>query len=302
MGKDSNIEWTDHTLNPWIGCTKVSPGCANCYAEVSRPSQALKVAWGPGRPRHRTTAGNWRKPLAWDRAAAKAGRRDRVFCASLADLLDPEVPPLWLADLLVLINSTQNLDWLLLTKRPQLWRSRMEEVAEPFVEGHPQAHQGAELAYEWACGIAPKNVWMGTTIEDQRRCDERYPELVSIPAVIRFISGEPLLEEVLLPAALPGVDWVIAGGESGQNARPMHPDWARSLRDQCTAAGAAFLFKQWGEWAAVDGATNASKFTVVSPIAPGLGTDRNQTMARVGKKKAGRLLDGRTHDAVPVLA
>lgn len=252
--RDSAIEWTDHTFNPWIGCAKVSPGCANCYAAAQDAFRKwTPQGWGRGKPRKRTSAANWREPLKWDAlAAADAGpgdyrSRPKVFCASLADWLDPEVELAWRHDLLNLIRACPNLDWLLLTKRPQFWRDMMEQAADC----------GSDVADSWADGRAPANVWIGATVEDQCRADERIPQLLEIPARVRFLSCEPLLEPVNLPLEyaeplgatkpeLPGIHWVICGGESGPKARPMQPEWARSLRDQCQAAEVPFFFKQWG--------------------------------------------------------
>lgn len=327
--KNSKIEWTDHTFNPWIGCTKVSPGCANCYAE-SLDHRWGHDSWGKGAPRRRTSAANWKQPLKWNNGEERmvshdefvANRRPRVFCASLADWLDDEVPIEWLADLLDLIRLTPNLDWLLLTKRPQNWRKRLSDWGE-----HTPPTETQGLAYDWLRGSPPANVWIGTSVEDQARADERIPHLLDIPARVRFLSMEPLLGRVKLPigrvmtgfpkhvtaaghavGAPLTIHWVIVGGESGPHARPMHPDWARSLRDQCKAAGAAFHFKQWGEYLSY------------GQVAPKLGDPRpgdegewqvhrdpeyrtnpyERWMARrPGKKLAGRLLDGVEHNGFP---
>ena len=312
--KNSHIEWCDHTFNPWEGCTKVSPGCAHCYAEARNHRFARGVNWGPGAARRRTSPANWKQPLAWDRKAAwdlrdaeacarELPRRPRVFCASLADWLDDEVPVAWLAELLDLIRSTPNLDWLLLTKRPQLWRPRMEQVvALEIADGPSGADQcyGVALAAAWLNGLAPANVWVGTTVEDQTRADERIPALLEIPAVIRFLSCEPLLgaldiEEYLDDQCDGGyilgsapIHWVICGGESGPKARPMHPAWARELRDQCASTSVPFLFKQWGEHA-----PNWLNDDEGNKI-PG-----SEWIDRVGKAAAGRLLDGIEHTAFP---
>lgn len=203
MGEKSKIAWCDHTFNPWEGCAKVSPGCTNCYAET-RNQRFGGDNWGVGKPRRRTSEANWRQPLKWNREADRllSGeltadpdkvRRPRVFCASLADWLDPEVPIEWLADLLVLIAETPHLDWLLLTKRPQLWRERMGAIAAD-EWGLPLG--AAILAQQWLAGTAPANIWLGTTVEDERRADERIPALLTIPAEVRFLSMEPLLEQV----------------------------------------------------------------------------------------------------------
>jgi len=315
MAENSKIEWCDHTFNPWEGCTKVSPGCANCYAEArnARFSGGMATLWGKGKPRRRTSAANWRQPLKWNRAEEGvmvshaefvANRRPRVFCASLADWLDDEVPVEWLADLLDLIRRTPNLDWLLLTKRPENWDRRVYEVRIAAMKGDT-ARDDAIYAFtdSWMIGSAPGNVWIGTSVEDQQRADERIPHLLRIPARVRFLSCEPLLGPVKLTTIIKDgigrdalrvndasmgeperhVDWVICGGESGPGARPMRPDWARSLRDQCAAAGVAFFFKQWGEWAWA------------------YSNDGRPSMSRVGKKLAGRVLDGLTWQQFPAL-
>ncbi|HKT63467.1 MAG TPA: phage Gp37/Gp68 family protein [Burkholderia sp.] len=292
MSENSKIEWTDSTFNPWEGCQKVGPGCDHCYAESrnARFGGGTAVNWGPGAPRRRTSAANWRKPLQWNRDGtfyAIHGRRRRVFCASLADVFDNEVDLLWRRDLFKLIVDTPNLDWLLLTKRignvPTMLR-----------------HIGVERL--------PDNVWLGATIVNQEEADRDIPKLLAVPARVRFLSMEPLLGPVDLERPMPGpdldqgsgakicqpwmiqsgIDWVIVGGESGAGARTMHADWARSLRDQCAAAGVPFLFKQWGEWAPNWFNDDAGKI-------PG-----SEWMDRMGKKLAGRELDGRTHDEFPV--
>lgn len=267
MAENTKIEWTDHTFNPWIGCTKVSDGCKNCYAERDFDKRRHIVEWGAGKPRKRTTPDNWNKPLAWNRKAEKDGARPRVFCASLADWLDPEVPIEWLADLLELIQATPHLDWLLLTKRPEQWADRLHEAMR-VAEGP----YDFEISH-WLDGAPPANVWIGTTVENQK-ATARIPHLLSIPARVRFLSCEPMLGPVDLNAvkrpddaymnaqghtgvittikepddylywSKRGIHWVICGGESGPNARPMHPDWARGLRDQCVVAGVPFFFKQ----------------------------------------------------------
>ncbi len=312
--KNSAIEWTHHTFNPWIGCTKVSPGCKNCYAEALdkrwRPGNAR---WGVGTDRERTSIANWKKPLEWNREALALAQRPRVFCASLADVFDHEVAVSWRVDLFTLIRQTPHLAWLLLTKRPENAASMIRGV---HFSGHaPGDTEGLKTqawAARWADGTPPENVWLGTTVEDQERANERIPKLLKVPAAVRFLSCEPLLERVDLEPltcqdcgghevhtepidattctqpwctkcdvemgdpdwlGLDGIDWVIAGGESGHHSRPMVADWARALRDQCAANEVPFLFKQWGE--------------------------HDATGAKVGKKTAGRLLDGVQHDGYP---
>lgn len=247
MSENSKIQWTDHTFNPWIGCTKVSPGCLHCYAETQNNLRKWNPAgWGKGVPRKRTSEGNWKNPVKWNKVAdpklqtifGDAPHRPRVFCASLADWLDDEVPIEWLSDLLYLVVKCNNLDWLLLTKRPHLWRSQLEAVAN-------HSDIGAIIAQHWLDGYPPPNVWVGTTVEDGPR-KERLDQLRAIPARVRFLSCEPLIADLGYIDLANGIHWVIAGGESGPGCRPMDIEWARSLKDQCAAAGVAFFMKQLG--------------------------------------------------------
>tara|TARA_R100001530_G_scaffold131770_1_gene103639 strand:+ start:423 stop:1325 length:903 start_codon:yes stop_codon:yes gene_type:complete len=278
MAENSNIEWTTHTFNPWRGCTKVSAGCANCYAEaMSKRNPGVLGVWGDDGTRVLAADSYWKQPYKWHRDAEGAEERHRVFCASLADVFeDREDVMLARERLMILIENTPSLDWLLLTKRPQ---NVMRLVFR-----------------EWTHNF-PSNVWLGTSIENQEAADERIPELVKCPAGNRFLSMEPLLGEVDVRQYLYSdydkaahdrqfftplegfthakVLWVVVGGESGPNARPMHPDWARSICDQCSEAGVPFFFKQWGE--------------------------HSQDMVRVGKRDAGRELDGKTWDEIPGL-
>lgn len=324
MGENTNIEWAHHTFNPWVGCTKVSGACDHCYAEGWAKRAGSPELWQGGR--RRTTDANWNLPRKWDRQAAAAGVRHRVFCASLADVFDNQVSPEWRADLWALIRATPHLDWLLLTKRPQ-------NIARM-------------LPADWNAGWP--NVWLGTSTENQTEANRRIPHLLAVPAAVRFLSCEPLLGAVDLTciaahvhgttngeeqwdaldrmeagfAAAEGgpagtIDWVICGGESGTSARPMHPDWARSLRDQCVAADVPFLFKQWGEWQ--HGSTLGAKpdrdavvfndgmvltdfrreTAIAEDNARGWYARKPEMMARVGKNAAGRELDGRTWDQFP---
>ncbi len=261
--ENSKIEWTAHTFNPWIGCTKVSPGCLHCYAETLMDIRYGRVKWGKGHPRSRTAVANWRKPKQWNKAAEGAAERPRVFCASLADWLDKEVPIEWLADLLRLIHDTPNLDWLLLTKRPENFRERIQRVIAEWQEQEPSSDHAGWLN-DWVVGrVPPENVWVGTSAEDQTRWDLRMPQLMDIPAKVRFVSAEPLLGPIDMKTWKP--DWLIVGGESGPGARPMEREWVESLCDQCDDR-TAFHFKQWGG---------------------------------VDKKATGRVLNGRTWDELP---
>jgi protein gp37 len=330
MAENSKIEWTTHTFNPWIGCTKVSPACKNCYAERDFDHHYRKVKWGPHGTRVITSDANWRKPLAWNRKAAEDGIRPRVFCASLADVFEDWQGPIkhsngrtmlvsygdggkhavyegqstypggldWvdmrMSDvrhrLFDLIDATPNLDWLLLTKRPENILSMWDDMPRGF------PHKSRS------------NVWLGTSVENQEWADKRIPELLKCRELspVLFLSCEPLVGPVDLgfldPCDHPrmshrdvgcwmDIDWVITGGESGPGSRPCDPGWFRSLRDQCAAASVPFHFKQWGEWGPEDTATPAQVNNATFHIYPG-----GERVFRVGKKNAGRLLDGRTHD------
>lgn len=287
MGQNTNIEWTDHTFNAWIGCTKVSPGCANCYAATQDNFRKwTPQGWGKGKPRKRTSEANWKEPLKWNGIASamhkeaaairQSGKaveilqiadldyRPRVFCSSLADWLDDEVPIEWLSDLLYLAVKCSALDWLMLTKRPQNWKSRLTAVAS-------LNDIGSQIAQHWLAGNPPPNFWLGTTVENQDMADQRILHLAQIPSAVRFLSVEPMLEEINLyllggrtgesrtkyiaahdvsiengGSGMQSIDWVICGGESGSGCRPFNADWARSIRDQCAAADVAFFMKQMG--------------------------------------------------------
>jgi protein gp37 len=342
MAQTTEIAWCDSTFNPWIGCTKVSPGCAHCYAERDFDLRKHVAKWGAGQPRHRTSAAYWRQPLKWDQEAATRElyhedetnlgkdlgvyQRPRVFCASLADWLDDEVPIEWLADLLVLIRRTPHLDWLLLTKRPQNFLPRLQQIANERVPHWPPSTRFPKISNFAAAWIGqfgdgpmiPANVWIGTSIEDHARADERISALLSIPARVRFLSCEPLLGPVDLrfwdgrgngsTRRSEGIHWVICGGESGPHPRPMHPAWARSLRNQCQAAAVPFFFKQWGEWSdtadcgkpgwsSPDAYLNFEGHVVDEATARKGGSWKG--IWRVGKSAAGRLLDGREHNEFP---
>lgn len=236
--------------------------------------------WGQSAPRRFFGDAHWKEPLSWNEEADSAGRRERVFCASMADVferradLNAERARLW-----ELIEATPCLDWLLLTKRPQ----------------------NIENMVPWD-GKWPANVWLGTTVENKFMAEKRLPDLLKHPAAVRFLSCEPLLGPIDLrpwmrKKGYKSIDWVIAGGESGHHARPMHPDWAKDLLNQCKDFDVAFHFKQWGHWVpaellkeTVPG--NLVKFQDAEPV----------LMARVDKKTAGRILEGVTWDGIPRVA
>ena len=250
MAENSGIEWTHHTFNPWIGCTKVSAACDHCYAEAW-DKRFSGERWGSKAARTRTKT--WGNPVKWNRKAEAEGKRFRVFCASLADVFDnhKSIDPAWRRELWKLIDDTPNLDWLLLTKRPQNIARFMPD------------HDGPR-----------RNVWLGTTVENDDEMRRRAPALASVKdrAAHTFWSAEPLVGEIgqIPDEWMPS--WMITGGESGAQYRPANPDWFRSLRDQCERARVPFLFKQW--------------------------EGRNQREI----KAKGRELDGVVHDGYPVAA
>lgn len=280
MAENSKIEWTDHTFNPWIGCTKVHEGCANCYAETLMDERYGKVQWGPNVTLVKTSPANWKKPLAWNCAAEKAGQRARVFCASLADVFEDwpgaihssGSAPVFLGkdgrasrgaesrmtmddlrhDLFALIDATPWLDWLILTKRPENIRS----MIPPFVP------EGTVVA-DFGMLETRHNLWLGTSISLQRHAAAQIPELLKCCnlAPVLFLSIEPMLGAMRLRTgiyatcaegdesygtSLDGIGWVIVGGESGPQARPCEVQWVRDIRDQCRAAGVPCFVKQLG--------------------------------------------------------
>lgn len=303
MSTNSAIEWTDHTFNPWWGCTRVSAGCAHCYAETL--GHRFGVEWGAGAARRPASEKVWDMPRNWNAAAKLAGRRARVFCSSMADVFDSAAPEHALSRLFDLIKVTPWLDWQLLTKRPENIR--------------------AALPADWGHGY--RNVWLGVSVENQAAAAMRIPLLLQVQAAVRFLSCEPLLGRVDLCEYLgmwwnqtmqafegegavfnrrgiegltrPGIGWVIAGGESGRAARPMEPAWARSLRNQCEAAGVPFLFKQWGEWRPAEFADDWIRECEPENVHHHVTTE--PPLIRVGKKAAGRLLDGREWNEYPVV-
>ncbi len=296
MAKNTAIAWCDHTVNFWWGCAKVSPGCENCYAETldarfqlhksireGQGSFSRAPHWGPDAPRLLRVAAATKEALRYQRKAEKEGRRFRVFTNSMADFfedrLDMEGARLEALDVM---RRTPNLDWLILTKRPENILRSLDRALDA------ASYQSLLYAWirAWVGDIPPANVWLGTTAENQEWANKRIPALLQIPAAVRFLSCEPLLGPLNLTGLgvhkgwcpthdFPGrfchgdcpddrrLDWVICGGESGPHARHLDPDWARSLRDQCAPTNMPFLFKSWGN------------------LCPG------------------RLLDGMEHDAFP---
>ncbi|MBK9075495.1 MAG: phage Gp37/Gp68 family protein [Flavobacteriales bacterium] len=269
MGRETGITWTRSTFNPWRGCQRVSPGCEHCYAEtLSKRNHALLGRWGPpaaGGTRVIASPAMWREPLRWNAAAKASGQQHRVFCSSLADVFEDlpqlEEPRRWLW---ALIEATPHLTWLLLTKRPENvlrmaprdWSGRRTQccLRDTNCDGDCDRHpHGVQRTF-------PDNVWMGTTVEDKARAQERIPHLLRVPARVRFLSMEPQLELINIApwlfadmseygkgrARLNQIHWVIQGGESGGQARPFDLDWARHTRDLCADAGVPYFFKQTG--------------------------------------------------------
>ena len=254
MGAQSKIEWTDHTFSPWVGCTKIGPGCDHCYAEGWAKRSGL-VTWGA--ERRRTSAAYWRQPAKWDAEARRDGVRRRVFCASLADVFDNDVPEEWRADLFGVIKRTPHLDWLLLTKRiGNVWRLTQRAMWNS--GSHPGMHHSL-----------PANVWLGATVVNQEEADRDIPKLLAAPARVLFLSCEPLLGPVSLrwltiwsqdgrstalhPShgtdhldGLRALDWIIVGGESGPGARPFTLGWGKDIVRQCQEAHVPVFVKQVG--------------------------------------------------------
>jgi protein gp37 len=222
MKTHPGIEWSNETFNIVWGCVKVSPACDNCYAEARATEW-----WGKDAPRRTFGESYWKKPLKWNEDAAKNGERPRVFCSSMADVFEKhptvtqEREKLW-----PLIQATPNLDWLLLTKR----------------------HDNVEKNLPWGKNDVPwPNVWIEMSVENQQYADIRLPYLTKINAVVRWVSVEPLLGPADLSKYLPALDWIIVGGESGDNARVMQPAWAKQIWKDCQQAQVPFFFKQWGQ-------------------------------------------------------
>lgn len=233
--------------------------------------------WGADSPRRFFGDSHWREPLTWNEEAGLSGRRYRVFCASMADVfenradLNSQRLRLW-----ELIDNTPNLDWLLLTKRPQ-------NIARI-----------APWGARW-----PANVWLGTSVENQALAEKRLPYLLKNPARVRFLSCEPLLGPLNLQQWFTRrdfhpIDWIIAGGESGGASRPMHPDWVLNLLDQCRAHKVPFHFKQWGQWAPAELAPGTPRVRLLE-----FTNERSVEMVRLSKKLAGRILEGTTWDGIP---
>jgi len=329
----TTIEWTDETWNPTLGCDRVSPGCDKCYAVNTATIRAghpnLKIAAAFDGLTHKTDDGlDWtgrvnsledrlKVPLRWKRPR-------RVFVNSLSDLFHDDIPETFIAKVFAVMAGTPQHTYQVLTKRQGRMKSLLNsEIFRQKVMGAARELRlgrfdgpGSPIPTAMDGGGSPQivwplpNIWVGVSVEDQKWADIRIPALLQTPAAVRFLSCEPMLGSVdltlvafdgstgltVLEHSPTSVNLVIAGGESGPGARPMDPAWARSLRDQCTAAGTAFFFKQWGAWVHRDQMPDDTFRDL--DARHNLGSDQRE-MWNVGKKRAGRLLDGRTWDEMP---
>lgn len=314
----TKIEWTDETWNPITGCTPISEGCQNCYAK--RMANRLKGRYGYDKDNPFKVTLHPDKldePLKWKKPRM-------IFVCSMGDLFHEDVPTTFIDQVLEIIAACPQHTFLALTKRPENLKHKIYGTTEE----NPYRQLGG--------GDYLSNLWLGVTAENQQRADERIPMLLQIPAVKRFVSIEPMLGPVrfktekemyeeaagmglenmffsfnnINPNGI-GLDWTICGGETGPGARPMHPDWARSLRDQCHAAGVPFFFKQWGEWFPRDQWEHNPE--LVLPDDEFAYHDSPKTYVfkdlgdvypvhRVGKKAAGRLLGGQEWNEYPGVA
>jgi protein gp37 len=332
MGK-TTIEWADESWNPIVGCTEISPGCANCYAARLAATRLKNTPQYKGLARNLKSeiqfdavyphgipvgkiqprwTGEVRNVFALDPKVLEepvhCRKPRRIFVCDMGDLFHESVDVEWIAKVWIVMRDCPQHTFQVLTKRPQ-------RVLDLF--GHDSPYSKNPL----------QNVWLGVSVENQHFADERIPLLLKTPAAVRWISAEPLLGPVNLQCvkggenfidAISGIrsirpclDWVVCGGESGPNARPMHPDWARSIRDRCHVAGVPFFFKQWGEWLPIrrslcDMPSEETGYRVMNALGRAWVAGAHQEQhtdpwlfQRVGKKKAGRLLDGREWNEFP---
>lgn len=343
----TGIEWTDETWNPVVGCSVLSPGCTNCYAmKMAARIERMDAALGHA-PHYRGLTRSTKAGPVWTGQLRRASdevlsqpmrwrRPRRIFVNSMSDLFHESVSDRWIDAVFAIMAMSPQHVFQVLTKRAD----RMRRYMEPFDQrradslGERVMHLGYDGPMELLQWPLP-NVWLGVSVEDQARADERIPHLLATPAAKRFISAEPLLGPVDLRAVCTGhyfidalagrkyhdspepspteacakLDWIIVGGESGKDARPVHPDWVRSLRDQCAAISAAFFFKQWGEWlgCTMDDPSDGSGWVIYpDDESIDLGGSKFKTMKahgkeffRMGKKRAGATLDGVEHRAMP---
>lgn len=314
---DTKIEWADQVWNPVTGCSKISEGCQNCYAERMAKRMAGRNGY-PNEDPFKVTLHPDRltDPIKWKRPR-------RIFVNSMGDLFHEEVDEEFIAKVFAIMNIASWHTFIVLTKRPQRMKELLNNEDFQFHCGWFESQAVRELKienynrqYKWPF----PNVWLGVTTENQAAADERIPLLLQTPAAIRLVSAEPLLEPILFyyedgmtdcyplkgyyesltvnlgivakSGPMPKIDWLIAGGETGPGARPMHPDWVHNIKNQCLRDNVPFFFKSWGEW------------TTEYPQGTDLGNKamafrHEKTFYHVGKKNAGRQLDGVTWDAIP---
>ena len=309
MGDRAKIEWTETPWNPIVGCSVVSPGCTNCYA---MRFVGHRLDGYPKTPHYAGTTQRGKADPVWTGKLALAPekmlllplgwKRPRMICAvSMGDLFHESVPDEWIDKVFAVMALARQHTFQVLTKRAERMRQYMtqlqNEPARDTIQRMVASIQRHPLPQFWAMTLPRPNVWLGVSVEDQRRADERIPYLLETPAAVRFICAEPLIGPIDFANHLGGVPlhWIIVGGETGAGARPMRPDWVRSIRDQCQASNVPFFFKQWGEWQSWPGGivvrgSDTSTLKVIDP---------EWTVSRVGKRAAGRLLDGREHNGMP---
>lgn len=343
----TKIEWTQATWNPLVGCSIVSPGCTNCYAmkmaaRIERMLPSLEHYEALTKPSKAGPVWTGKVMPAPDHILMEPLKRRKptlYFVNSMSDLFHEDVPTAWIDRVFAVMAACPQHTFQVLTKRAAHMRNYMgsHDIGARWafrwleIMGQPMPHP--DEAVEWTRRGLP-NVWLGVSCEDQRRADERVPHLLATPAAVRFVSAEPLLGPIdftsmrrtsgegfmrPLDGRFRTLDWIIVGGESGPGARPMHPDWARSIRDQCEHAGTAFFFKQWGAWAPEQRhpvpyeAGTLTRMTTVActdrrqigshSYMAGRGLDKDCEILRAtSKKRNGRLLDGREHNDMPQAA
>lgn len=288
----SKIEWTDYTWNPWIGCTKVSQGCQNCYAETL--AKRFKLAeWGKGKEREIASDNVWDQPIKWNKKAKKENKIYKVFLGSMMDYFDESVEDTIRLNILTRIIVTRHLVYLILTKRIDYALRYLSTIKK----------------YRFNI---PKNIMIGVSICTHREAAEKIPVLLEIKKLTGcnvFISMEPLLEEIHIPSLfMQKIDWVIVGGESGHKARPMNPEWARIIRNQCNKSNTPFFFKQWGEWSirsalheCGDDWQSIDPTGKLGKIYDMVDSENRHVcyMQKVGKNRSGRILDGREYNEFP---
>jgi protein gp37 len=308
MADRTAIEWTDATWNPIVGCKVLSAGCAHCYAMTLAGGRLKNHPTRAGLTTMTSAGPVWNGQVRFNQAEISAPLRWRrprkIFVCAHGDLFFEGVPDEWVHIVMATIIRCPQHTFQILTKRADRMRAYFERLyAGGFPLTDPTALAGGEellrpLITTLSGGQPLPNVWLGVSAEDQEALDERVRELQATPAAIRFLSLEPLIAPTCVSEALDRIDWVILGGESGPKARPMHPNWARHIRAECSDAGVAFFFKQWGEWSPAEHSA-IQVFLRPDGSRGGFHEVGCQIMSRVGKRDAGHVLDGQVHHAFP---